>query len=211
MINMHFISFILASFAIAGEMGQSNKGTPTASGTLPKCVDAPAEIEAIHAIMKANSKTAHKYDGYKKAFGSSSENEVLARLIYAETLAANCPSDTAKIAPVVAGVIKNRVTQKTNAFDVVFERDQFASSLNNYSESRYKDFLCPKDSALWKTVQAEVQRKDSILPANALNYYFFKHSTKFQPPAWAAGPKSQTPVALPISAGDKPCVRAYLK
>src|SRR5262245_55554670 len=141
-----FKTFFLLLIVVnsTAELGQSGARAQVSTNNLPGCVDSPSDLETIVQAMKSNSKTSHKYDGYKKVFGGASDSELLARLAYAETLAANCPSENAKVAPIVTAVIKNRVTiRKNDVASVVFERDQFASSLNNYSESRSKEFLCP--------------------------------------------------------------------
>src|SRR5437899_2777296 len=125
--------FFFVTSANAGELGRSEPALATHKSSMPKCVDDPAQVGSILQTLSANSKTKFKYDGYRKAVAGDSNEEITARLIYSETVAANCPDQNKQMAPLIAGVIKNRIqSTKGDAKAVVFELNQFASSLNNY-------------------------------------------------------------------------------
>lgn len=114
--------------------------------SLPKCIDDEKTVKDIKSTMKANLDSEHKYNGYKDALQSSTDLEVASRLAYAEVLAANCSKHNSQIIRPITEVIANRIALKKNDIrKVVFQRNQFASSLNNYCSSRYKDFMCPTD------------------------------------------------------------------
>ncbi|MCB0363333.1 MAG: hypothetical protein KDD35_11450, partial [Bdellovibrionales bacterium] len=94
---------------------------------------------------------------------------------------------------------------------VVFARDQFASSLNIYSESAYREFLCPKNLEVWNQVQRKVSeilgnKKRNDSPKGANNYYFFQHSSRFSPPKWT---ETLTSYAEVKSEGQL-CMKAYI-
>ncbi|MBK8205124.1 MAG: hypothetical protein IPK68_23465 [Bdellovibrionales bacterium] len=61
--------------------------------SLPKCFDENSDLEKIKTHQKNNPRNEYKYKGYTKLFDHSAldDEEILTRLIYAETLAANCP------------------------------------------------------------------------------------------------------------------------
>lgn len=165
-------------------------GSTSVTTALPHCVDAEADIEKIAQTQKANSKTEFKYDGYKNVLSTDSDADLAARLAYAETKAANCPNKEKQVLPLIYAVIANRIAKRGgDTKSVVFQRDQFASSLNIYSESRYKDFLCPQDVILWSEakklsqVTAENKAAPSI-PRDAINYYLYRHSERFKAPNW---------------------------
>lgn len=162
------------------------------SARLPLCVDDTAEIADIKAIIKANKSNPHKYDGYRKYLLSDSKTELFARLLYAETLAANFPEGNEQVMSQAARVIGNRMRKCGGAVTkVVFERDQFASSMNVYGEdnsiegSRYLKFLCPKDQALWsmayKKAAAEFAKSESD---TVYNYFLYKHHAGWDSPSW---------------------------
>lgn len=186
----------------------SKTGTPSALNTisaLPPCLEDGQTLQEIKDTEIANSKNKFKYDGFRKNLSYADDLELQARLTYAETLAANCPGQNKEVSDLVAQVITNRIQKrKGSTKDVIFEPNQFASSLNFYDESRVRDFLCPKDKALWAHV-AKTVRQTSKAPSDATNYYFFLHSKKFSPPAWTT--KLQTAQAVKSSDGD--CVVAY--
>lgn len=183
---------VRAQIAASDNTAEIAKATNTAeptSSALPHCIDDKATIDAIQSSVQANRKTSFKYKGYREALHSDSDVELLARLAYSETLAANCPTLTGTIAPGIVNTIYNRVRIKNgNVKAVVFQRDQFASSLNVYSESRYRDFLCPKNLSLWNQVLTEATRslagRSSQLSKDTVNYFLFKHSAKWTKPPW---------------------------
>jgi hypothetical protein len=158
---------------------------------LPRCADSGGALAMIEGVQKANRKTAAKYDGYRKILQDDTPLELAARLAYAETMAANCPQQEAAVADLVTAVIGNRIrTRGGDVKSVVFQRDQFSSSLNIYPESRYRDFLCPRDNALWKTVLAKTRTNlkgsgpGAVMPKDTVNYYLYQHSERFKAPNW---------------------------
>lgn len=155
--------------------------------TLPYCVDNAKKVAAITAQIKANGKTKAKYNAYKKALASDSDRQLMARLVYAEVKAARCAELNDKLVEVIAAVIANRVKIKNgNIKAVVYEKDQFASSLNIYSESNYKDFLCPNDLKLWNlSLQATSAALSAETKATAtVNYFLYKHSSRWKKEPW---------------------------
>lgn len=150
---------------------------------LPCCYNEQSTIDSIFADVKANTKTPHKYRAYRQALAGESDENFLDRLIYAETKAANCTECESEIMPIVAAVIRRRIELRGgNIQSIIFERDQFASSLNNYSESNYRDFLCPSDSKAWNqaldlTTGSRAKAEGVVVPKDAVHYYFYKHSS----------------------------------
>lgn len=159
--------------------------------SLPRCVDSETDIARIQAIQKASSKSPSKYDGYRSTLRADTGLELAARLAYAETLAANCPANQPEVLDLVASVIGNRIRiRRGDIASVVFQRDQFASSLNVYAESRYRDFLCPKDRDLWseavRKTRANLEGPEpgAAVAPDAVNYYLYRHSQRFKAPDW---------------------------
>lgn len=175
----------------------------------PRCIDADAAIVDIRAAHIAHPKSPAKYDGYRALLTDATPHELAARLAYAETLAANCPARNEAVAQRVAAVIGNRVRIRGKVDSVVFQRDQFASSLNIYPESRYRDFLCPRDAALWNVVaaamRAELESPQPVapVPPDAVNYYLYRHSDRFRAPDWQL---AEVPVAHDET---RECIRVF--
>lgn len=187
----------------------------TSSMSLPRCYNEQSTIDSIFADVKANTKTPHKYRAYRQALAGESDENFLARLIYAETKAASCSGMETEIMPIVAAVIRRRIELRGgNIQSVIFERDQFASSLNNYSESHYRDFLCPSDSKAWNqaldlTTTSGAKAEVAVLPKDAVHYYFYKHSSRFTPPAWAQDSNSKNEVSTSKDGHLKDCIRVF--
>lgn len=204
------ISLSVLLFAPSGFAKEETRGGPGKPGpsNLPLCIEDEAEIEKILASMKANPKTDFKYDGYKKALASVSDRELVARLIYSETLAANCDDKVSKILPLIAETIGNRVRLRNGDIkSVVYQRDQFASSLNNYTESHLRHFLCPKNATTWKqsvaATKPALENASRVLPSDTVNYYLYQHSTRFTPPNWKLKEAS-------VNQGEfKECIRFF--
>lgn len=159
--------------------------------SLPNCIDSNDDIAAIQAAQKANPKTQQKYAGYRKLLATDTPLQLATRLAYAETLAANCPQQNDQVAERVAAVIGNRIRiRQGDAHSVVFQRDQFSSSLNIYPESRYREFLCPKDGGLWNSLYIKMRNNlsapasDTNIPTDAVNYYLYRHNERFTAPDW---------------------------
>jgi hypothetical protein len=157
----------------------------------PLCIEAESDIAKIKHVQQVNQKTSFKYDGYRKALNADTTLQLATRLAYAETVAANCPEQEAQVVDLIAAVIGNRIRiRHGDVSSVVFQRDQFASSLNIYAESRYRDFLCPADSELWQktltTMRAhlEAQKSNAFIPNDSVNYYLYRHSDRLKAPNW---------------------------
>lgn len=169
----------------------------SAAADLPLCIDNEVQIKEIQSVMRDNFKNSKKYDGFKKALAASSDVELIARLTYAETLAAKCSDNSSTMAPAIAATIKNRIRIRNgNVRSVIFEKDQFASSLNNYDGSLFREFLCPKNLDVWKMSAVAVQKELAGFPPMAVHYYLYKHSARFKPPGWAEGAQSYSRVGV---------------
>lgn len=165
--------------------------TSAPHSSLPPCVNSESDIAHVRSVQKENSKTSHKYDGYRSVLHADTTLELAARLAYAETAAANCANQEEPIVDLVTSVIGNRIRiRRGDVNSVVFQRDQFASSLNIYPESRYRDFLCPTDDELWKKVFAKMRvnleesKPSAPIPTDTVNYYLYRHSDRFKAPNW---------------------------
>lgn len=172
---------------------------------LPKCVKDSVEIQKIVTITKANTDKSSKYDGYQKALSSDSDQALAARLIYAETIAANCSTQSTIVLPLIAGAINNRIRiRKGDIKSVVFERNQFASSLNHYSSSKYLDFLCPTDATLWTQSMNSVGKNNDDLSPVAVNYFLYKHH-----PGWNKEPWKLPETKLSLNSNARNCIRVF--
>lgn len=173
---------------------------------LPFCIDQKDKVEAIAAQVKANAKTKAKYDAYKQALTSDSDQWLMARLVYAEVKAARCAELNEQVAKVIATVIANRVKIKNGDIKaVVYEKDQFASSLNIYAESNYKDFLCPNDLKLWNLVLSETANAlGEKNKTTTVNYFLYMHS-----PRWNKEPWQLTEDRALVNANSRKCIKAF--
>jgi hypothetical protein len=198
----------LSSTVFANEIAanlSNDSITSVASEQLPKCVDGEQK-DSIRQFIKANKNSLNKYAKMTEALVSDSDQELMSRLIYAETLAANCPQENQKIAEAISLVVRNRVKKRNSVKSVVFQKDQFASSLNVYEESRINDFLCPKDQKLWQAVVNSISRDrtfknniNSSDPTSVMHYFLYNHSPRFKKEPWTmkeysfreGGPSSQ--------------------
>lgn len=189
-----FLSSLIATGFTRQSIAEAASSISEASGRqsgLPRCVNAESDITKIQDIQKANSQTSSKYDGYRKALHADTDLELTTRLVYAETVAANCPDNEDQALDLIASVIGNRVRiRRGDVESVVFQRDQFASSLNIYAESRYRDFLCPKNGDRWKAalektrINLEGSKPSAPIPSDTVNYYLYRHSGRFKAPNW---------------------------
>lgn len=208
-----FFCAVANEIAMAGESKpRSQSSSPVTSSSLPLCRSEQSSIDSIFSDVKANAKTPHKYRAYKQVLVGDSDENLLARLIYAETKASSCSERENEIMPIVAAVIRRRIERRGGDIQsVIFERDQFASSLNNYSESHYRDFLCPVDQKSWDRALALATRKAEavVIPGDAVHYYFYKHSSRFTPPAWAQDSNSKNEVSTSKDGHLKDCIRVF--
>ncbi|MGE0526513.1 MAG: hypothetical protein AB7P49_05560 [Bdellovibrionales bacterium] len=156
---------------------------------LPLCIEERDVIDSIKATIAANRETKFKYDGYRKALAKDTDTWLLARLVYAETLAANCPSLAEDVSSRIAAAIVNRVRiRRGDIRGVVYQLDQFSSSLNIYAESRYRDFLCPKNLRLWQQVvihtRAALASGSNDRSPYTVHYFLYKHSPQWTKEPW---------------------------
>lgn len=193
--------------------GTATAGNSTTTYPLPRCVDSEADITAVKEAVKANKNSKeHKYNVYKEKLGTDTDDQLLLRLVYAETKAANCADKEALIAPFILETIKNRMRiREGDIKKVIFEYNQFASSLNIYSSSHYREFLCPKDTRLWQLISKKhYSSQPHILPLDTVHYYLFKHDEQFKVPPWADGEKAYLQPENTELSPLKDCIRFYL-
>ena len=183
---------------------------------LPACIDQPDVIAKIIDVQKQFPKTPQKYDGYRETFRDISNIELLSRLVYAETVATNCAAFDLRVAPMIAESIVARIRiRKGDVRGVVFQRDQYSSSLNIYPESRYREFLCPRQPELWKAAVADVEAllaeppKPLVLPGDSAHYYLYKHSDRHKVPTWASDQSEWAVAQFPGSQELKPCIQFF--
>lgn len=203
------ISTLISIAALAEENGSKGRLAAKTSNAikLPHCVNDSQEVDTIKSTIKLNSKTENKYNGYIKALSSDSDKELMARLIYAETKGTNCDDQSEKVSSVITTVISNRIKiRKGHVKSVIFERDQFASSLNIYSESHYKEFLCPSDAVVWNMAlrKATAALSDKSKPTTTVNYFLYKHS-----PRWTKEPWKLAEDTSINSVSARACIKAF--
>jgi spore coat protein U-like protein len=174
--------------------------------TLPPCFNSSADMEALKKSIMANSQNNFKYNKYRQLLQNSSSEELLARLSYSETLAANCKFQNKAINSAITNVIANRIKiRKGDVKSVLFERNQFSSSLNIYSESQYAEFLCPKNEELWNlSLQNATKTLKETSQSQTVNYFLYKHSPRWKKEPW------KLPLDNVLTTPDiKSCVRFF--
>lgn len=159
------------------------------SPPLARCVDSAATLKNIQDILEVNKSNDRKYNGYRVELQKEPETELAIRLVYAEVLAAHCPEHQNSLVEKIAAVVANRILNRQGDIQgVVFERNQFASSLHIYKNSRYRDFLCPKDAKLWqhaaKNLLLFLKQKKTNLPPDVVNYFLYKHDSRWTHEPW---------------------------
>lgn len=189
MFTQMLFSLILTGSALARETAapSNQDAAPQDSATAaPQCLNfAPAGKKAI---TKEDMPTG------------MGELELVARLVYAETLAANCPDKNQEMSEGIAAVILNRVRAfeergKADAYRrVVFGKMQFASSLHFYSNAQWKAFTCPTDQAFYRSVYETVVKMNNGELKNAkyasgTHYYLHHHFKRFQDQPWGRNAK----------------------
>ena len=207
--TLALISIILFSISAGALTETTNSGNLKSANTssLPHCVNDEKTLTAIKSQMqeyaeakrknggkKTDADKTSKYREMKHALESDSDEQLMARLAYSEVKAAHCPEFDRQTVGPIAAVIKNRVRTHPDVRSVVFEEDQFASSLNIYdlpassgkpeAHSNWKEFLCPDDAAAWDIALNAVRNKTTDIPDDVLNYYLYQHSKRFTPPPW---------------------------
>lgn len=183
------------------EAGRFNP-SPSAGSRAPRCLDVrPPPSGQIG----------------RRALADIDDDEILARLIYAETLAARCPHENSRIAPGIAAVIMNRIKDFKVAGSpqpvqhVVFGRDMFASSLKSYSASQWKSFICPTKNQFDENLYAQSKalvKSPAIknLYPEATHYYLHQHFGSYTNQPW--GSKAVLKKALGTKAGQV-CLGIY--
>lgn len=189
-----FVFLTVGRVVSAGEVAHGNiqpESQKTKAVELPLCVDT-SQAEQVRSSIKANKNSNNKYLKVKEVLASDSEEETMARLVYAETLAANCPEEKENVAQAISMVVLNRINVRRDVKSVIFQKDQFASSLNVYQESRLDDFLCPKDLALWQrclnNVKAQNEQKNKSNDPEqkqVMHYFLYNHSPRFKKEPWS--------------------------
>ncbi|MEY4615533.1 MAG: hypothetical protein RJB66_493 [Pseudomonadota bacterium] len=184
---------LFCTLVLAEEVGTSHPATSQQNiklTELPRCLD-QKQISEVKISIQVNKNSKEKYKKIQEALNSDSDDELKARLIYAETLAANCPDENDKLANAISLVIENRVRRRGNVKSVVFQKDQFASSLNTYSESRINDFLCPQDEKLWNAIFRKVSSSSLASSTSEasdakyiMHYFLYHHSPRFKKEPW---------------------------
>ncbi len=209
------IFFVCLVISLVGISTHANETAGGGAGTkqlksesaLPKCVDNPEEVQNILDIEKQNSKNEFKYKGFRTSLATDTDEDLVNRIVYSEALAANCPEHNDKLLPLIKAVVTNRIHVKKNTRAVVFQVDQFASSLNNYTPSRYRDFLCPKNTSLWRKTQS-AQAFD--LPPDIFNYYLYQHAPEKFKLASGSWP-TKTPIEFTGSKELENCIKFFNK
>lgn len=156
-----------------------------------------------------------------------SEEEVAARLVFAEALASGCKIEELKdVATGIAWVVKNRLKAQRTQFgktykEIVFKKYQFRSTLGGCDVAKRKEFLCPttigKDwEELWSNIQQTIaSNEEQANPfPNTYNYFFdnhFKNSENCSRwhgkiPDWAKANSQIEPKGISPSAS---CVRFF--
>ncbi len=179
----HLSSFLLLCFFL------SSRDCFAVEPPLPPCINAQAHLKNIQDSLNKNKANDHKYDGYRTELQNESDISLASRLVYAEVLAANCREHHPVLIEKIASVLVNRIlSRKGDVKSVVFQRDQFASSLNIYKNSRYQDFLCPQDLKLWTEVTQKIasflKEKRTNLSPDVVNYFLYKHDPRWSKEPW---------------------------
>lgn len=140
------------------------------------------------------------------------DRELMTRLVYAESLAANCPQSKDDVSRAIARVVWTRV----RLFDekkmsepykrTVFGKKQFASALHAYRHSQWKEFICPTHTEFFRNIQSYVESLHSSAQALSskagTHYYLHRHYGAFRTHPW--GKKAR----LEEMVGDK-CLGVY--
>jgi len=127
------------------------------------------------------------------------QKELLAHLVYAETLAANCAAANASMVMPIAQVIFNRIrdfetSKKLSRSEAikhaVFGKNQFNSSLSGrYSLSQWKEFVCPKNKELFQKAYEAVEKFSKSYDGDkdlteGTNYFFHRHTGSYKDHPW---------------------------
>ncbi|OPY05517.1 MAG: hypothetical protein A4E67_01888 [Syntrophaceae bacterium PtaB.Bin038] len=122
-------------------------------------VTAPALCAAAYGAPKCLARDPSDTVEYTVAKARPSQRELLARLVYAEALSTGIGDDPLVHEAIAWGVMNRvRLAERSESAKrsygsgirgVVFKKDQFNPAVSPRSPFS-KDFLCPKEPALWK-------------------------------------------------------------
>ena len=209
-----------------------------------------AEYTQLNRTDRRN--TPHpRYEAYLRSLRASSGSDIVARLAYAELKEAKCDQHIELIRPVILESIYNRLeTRKTELFpgetrpvhelnyqlqkrlveSVVFQHQQYASSLHRYrisprSESPvrvsdgYQNFLCPPQDELFGQIKGETDeyfrsgQRTREYPSDMHNYYLYEHAPEVFTtlPEWADYSRgtSLPEATTSLNADLRRCYRAF--
>lgn len=174
----------------------------TASAASPACIADPAPKSNEEAVV----------DGLTKQIP---DDEMMARLVYAEALASNCFPVDQSVTDGIAWTVQNRVTEeKKTPRQVVLGKGQYRSTMGSCDVAKRKQFLCPlANDLVWQKALASVAKARTGVgnPFPGARNYFFpkafddsKNCAKWKGvlPTWAKPEK-----AVPFSSKD--CVTFY--
>lgn len=208
----------------------------------------PSE-EELSRWKNSNKKTnPHpRYNEYMRSLRNVSASELAARLAYTEIKEAGCEEHIGTIRPYVVETILNRMeTRKAALFpgetrsvhelnnqdkkklaeSVIFQYQQFASSLHRYKKTKsgvmnegYKLFLCPPQDELFNQINDEIGeffssgQRTRNHPSDTYNYYLYAHAPEVfvNPPDWANENSSKylPEVTSGTSSSLRRCFRAF--
>lgn len=110
--------------------------------------DRPPARPALHMPVCLRADNINDRDpetALREVMKNHSDEEVFARLVFAETLASTCPSRA--VAKGIAQVIRNRMEAKDPRFgmgrEVIFKKAQFRSTTGSCDVAQRAAFLCP--------------------------------------------------------------------
>lgn len=200
-----------------------------ASAEPKKCCEGKGVADQVNALESQikYSNVCITHDPKKKIedeVAKLTEDEVMARLVLAETMATKC-TPTKEIMSGIATVISNRVKRGgiygKGVREVVFKPSQFNSSLSTaYSRSQYKRFLCPvmntqsqTEKDLWEDAKIASRTARNPQSRNFLGSdlvtmtYYYKHFLPkiVNPPVWAS-PHSSKRVRLNNANAPEDCI-----
>ncbi len=191
---------------------------------VPECISNPTNIPKGQEEATVASLTAHL-----------SDDEMITRLVFAESLASECFHSPAPVDGTVEGVtegiawtILNRVRDlKKTGREIVTARKQYRSTMGTCDVAKRSEFLCPIRSGstealtrqVWNAAERSVARARAGKgnPIRGVHNYFFpkafdhsKNCASFRGkfPDWAS-PGNEVPLPKPVSSALGGCLRFY--
>ena len=201
------LSFILLFFFFKSASLQAQ---PSSLQTeLPTCYKDLDLMASLKSSLQHNNLSPNKYRFYKELLNKENKNIIKNRLIYAETKASLCPEQEQLISEIISEVIQNRIRIRNNkTLSVIFERNQFSSSLNIYQNSKYKDFLCPQDLKLWASLQTLETKENRITSKFDVHYFLYKHDPRWTKEPWILK-ESDLQLSKAIKSRLKECIKVF--